>query len=51
MIRETISNGHLERGICELFAYLYNSVGYLNSLDITELSAIFYIKKEKEEEI
>jgi hypothetical protein len=40
MIRETISNGHLERGICELFAYLYNSVGYLNSSDITKLSEI-----------
>jgi hypothetical protein len=45
MIRETISNGHLERGICELFAYLYNSVGYPNSSDITELCAIFLTKR------
>lgn len=41
MIRETISNAYPERDICELFAYLYNLVGYLNSLDINELCDIY----------
>jgi hypothetical protein len=47
MIRETIGNGHSERGICELFAYLYNLVGYLKSSDINELCAIKEVKKDE----
>jgi len=33
-----MNNGHPEGNIYEQFAYLYNSVGYPNSSDITELS-------------
>jgi len=36
--KETMNNGHPEGNIYEQFAYLYNSVGYPNSSDITELS-------------
>jgi hypothetical protein len=47
MIRETISNAHPEGNIYEQFAYLYNSVGYPNSSDITKLFEIWLGDLEK----
>ena len=40
MTKETKNNDHPERGICEQFVYLPNSVAYLNSSDMNELAEI-----------